>query len=148
MWMPISFKHFIKHCLVSFSSHTLVSDDFEVNWMCIAIRFLSTKLHVVPYTQVVKTCYMLQLLLVNIIRVGTFIQKTPLWSWKFNVVCIHRFKYMSVIIRGCLVKTTIYLPLYIYSSPPLPPQTFRSIRLRRSNRSLNSVGKCVDNRTW
>jgi hypothetical protein len=32
-----------------------------------------------------------------------------------NVVPIHRSKYTSVIILGCLVTITLYLPLYFYS---------------------------------
>jgi hypothetical protein len=31
-----------------------------------------------------------------------------------NVMSIHRFKYMSVIVLGCLVTTTLCLPLYLY----------------------------------
>jgi len=65
-----------------------------------------------------------------------------------NVVSIHRSKYMNVIILGCLVTTTLYLHLYFYSSPPLPPQTFRLLRLCHFDMSLSSEGKCVDNQTW
>lgn len=65
-----------------------------------------------------------------------------------NVVSIHRSKYMSVIILGCLVRNILYLPLYLYFPPPLPPQTFKSLNLCHFGRSLSSTSKCVDNQTW
>jgi len=51
-------------------------------------------------------------------------KKNPCDHENKNVVFIHMSKYISVIILGCLVMTTFCLPLYLYLSPPLPPQTF------------------------
>jgi hypothetical protein len=65
-----------------------------------------------------------------------------------NVVFIHKSKYISVIVLGCLVMTTLCLPLYLYLSPPLPPQTFKSLCLCHSGRSLSLAGKCVDDQIW
>jgi hypothetical protein len=39
----------------------LISDGFDVAWVFIVIGFLSTTLHIIPHTQVVKTCYKLQI---------------------------------------------------------------------------------------
>jgi hypothetical protein len=44
---------FFLHLIIS------VSDGFDVAWVVIIVGFLSTSLHVVPHTQVVKTCYKL-----------------------------------------------------------------------------------------
>ncbi len=50
-------------------------------------------------------------------------KKHPHDHEKKNVVDIHGFKYISVIVLGCFVKTFFYLALFIYFSPPLPLQT-------------------------
>ncbi len=73
--------------------------------------------------------------------------KHPCDNENKNVLSIHRSEYMSVVVLGCLVMTTLCLPLYLYSSLPLPPQTFISLCLCCSNKFLSSIGKCVDNRT-
>jgi hypothetical protein len=54
-----------------------------------------------------------------------------------NVVSIHKSEYISVIVLGCLVKTTLCLALYIYYSPPLPPQTFKLLHLCCFDKSLS-----------
>jgi hypothetical protein len=38
-----------------------VSNGFDVAWVFIVDGFLSSKLHIVPRTRVVKTCYKLQI---------------------------------------------------------------------------------------
>ncbi len=39
-----------------------------------------------------------------------------------NVMFIHKFEYISVIVLGYFVETLICLALFFYSSPPLPLQ--------------------------
>jgi hypothetical protein len=48
---------------------------------------------------------------------------------------------------GCFVKTTFSLALFFYYSLPLPPQTFISLHLHHSGKSLSLANKCVENRT-
>jgi hypothetical protein len=40
-----------------------------------------------------------------------------------NIMFIHKFEYISVIVLGCFAKTPLCLALFLYSSPPLPLQT-------------------------
>lgn len=120
----------------------IISSDFGVKWLCIALGIFSTKLYVVPCTQV----YMLYVA----IDVSKHCKKME-HSYKKhlgdhenkNLMSIHKSEYMNVIILGCLVMTTLYFPLCIYSSHPLPPQTFRSLCLRHSGKSLSSEGSVL-----
>jgi hypothetical protein len=54
-------------------------------------------------------------------------RKNPCDHENKNVVSIHMFEYISVIVLGCLVTTTLCLPLYLYPSPPFPSSNLQIV---------------------
>jgi len=132
-----------------------------VAWVFINVGFLSIKLHAVSCTQVVKTCYKLQIITNKQCERWNIHTKNILWPW-ISAVCINKFEYMSITCPKLLVKDYSLPPLISpfsslsplkllgedYSMPPLispfsslSPQTFRSLSLHHSGRPMSSTGK-------
>jgi hypothetical protein len=91
-----------------------------VAWVFIDVGFLSTNLHGVPCTQVVKTCYKLQII------TNKQCERWNVHSYK-KTSCDHELVQcvltnLSIwvsLVLSYLVKSTPCLPLYLHSPPCL-----------------------------
>lgn len=100
-----------------------VGDGFDVTWVVIVVKCLSTIYTQYHQPQQLKHVTSYRLLSTSNVEDGTFIQKASR-DHKISVVCIIRYEYSSII-RFRLLGKNYFAPLLISPSPSLSLQTFK-----------------------